>query len=102
MAIMFILISTFEKLRMENKRMNKRIAKKRYKKAVEIMRTHKEYGLSAVMIITQICCDENGKPCDPMQPDARMIILKRPKIIYVHNNEADTAKWKWEGEINYG
>lgn len=94
MAIMFILISTFEKLRMENKRMNKRIAKKRYKKAVEIMRTHKEYGLSAVMIITQICCDENGKPCDPMQPDARMIILKRPKIIYVHNNEADTAKWK--------
>lgn len=74
--------------------MNKRVTKKKYKKAVEIMKDPKAHGLAAVMIITQICCDENGKPCDPMQPDARMIILKRPKIIYVHNNEADTAKWK--------
>lgn len=75
--------------------MNKRIAKKKYKKAVEIMKNPKEYGLSAAMIITQICCDENGQPCDPMQPDARMILLKRPKIIYIRNNEADIARWKW-------
>ena len=75
--------------------MNKRIAKKKYKKAVEIMKNPKAYGRAAVMIVNQVCVDANGRPCDPMQPDARMIILKRPKIIYVHNNEADWVKWKW-------
>lgn len=75
--------------------MNKRIAKKKNKRAVEIMKDPKAHGLAAVMIINQVCVDKNGQPCDPMQPDARMIILKRPKIIYVHNNEADREKWKW-------
>lgn len=63
--------------------MNKRIAKKKYKKAVEIMKNPKAHGLAAVMIVNQACVDTNGQPCDSMEnPNSRMILLKRPKIIY--------------------
>lgn len=38
----------------------------------------------------------NGQLCDPMEnPNSRMILLKRPKIIYVRDNETDKEKWKW-------
>ena len=40
--------------------MNKRIAKKKYKKAVEIMKNPKAHGLAAVMIVNQACVDTNG------------------------------------------
>ena len=45
--------------------MNKRIAKKKYKKAVEIMKNPKAHGLAAVMIVNQACVDTNGQPCEP-------------------------------------
>lgn len=38
--------------------MNKRIAKKKYKKAVEIMKNPKAHGLAAVMIVNQACVDK--------------------------------------------
>lgn len=76
--------------------MNKRVAKKKYKKAVEIMKNPKAHGLAAVMIINQACVDKNGQPCDLMEdPNSRMILLKRPKIIYIRDNETDKEKWKW-------
>lgn len=76
--------------------MNKRIAKKKYKKAVEIMKDPEVHGLAAVMIINSVCVDKNGQPCDPMEKlNSRMILLKRPKIIYIRDNETDKEKWKW-------
>ena len=35
-----------------------------------------------VLIITQAWIDEAGRKCDVMQKNARLIILKRPKIQY--------------------
>ena len=76
--------------------MNKRIAKKKYKKAVEIMKNPKAHGLAAVMIVNQACVDTNGQPCDPMEnPNSRIILLKSPKIIYVRDCKTDKEKWKW-------
>lgn len=76
--------------------MNKRVAKKKYKKAIEIMKDPKANGLAAVMIINQVCVDKNGQPCDPMETsNSRMILLKRPKIIYVRDCKTDKEKWKW-------
>ena len=40
--------------------MNKRIAKKKYKKAVEIMKNPKAHGLAAVMIVNQACVVQMG------------------------------------------
>ena len=62
--------------------MTKRIAKKRYKKALSAMK-HPIPGMSAVMIINQTYVDKNGKTCDPMQEDARFITIKRPRIQHV-------------------
>lgn len=76
--------------------MNKRIAKKKYKKAVEIMKNPKAHGFASVMIINQACVDTNGQPCDPREkPDSRIIRLKRPKIIYIRDCKTDKEKWKW-------
>ena len=54
--------------------MNKRQAKKRMNKVIES-------GVG-VSITTQVCVDEAGRKCDVMQKNARLIILKRPKIQY--------------------
>lgn len=62
--------------------MNKRIAKKRYKKALNATRHHIP-GISTVSITNYIFVDRNGKECDPAQEDARFIKLRRPKIQYV-------------------
>lgn len=61
--------------------MNKRIAKKKYKKALDIAKTSRKTGIG-VVIIGQIFVDENGKQCDAMEKGSRLIILKRPKIQY--------------------
>ena len=61
--------------------MNKRIAKKKYKKALQTMETARKDGIS-VSIINQVFVDENGKECSPEDKGARMIILKRPRIKY--------------------
>ena len=61
--------------------MNKRQSKKRYKKALELMKTSRKKRIG-VAIINQISVDENEKPCDAMQSGSRMIMLKRPKIQY--------------------
>lgn len=61
--------------------MNKRIAKKKYKKALEVMKTSKKTGIG-VAIINQIAVDKNGKQCDAMEKGSRIITLKRPKIQY--------------------
>lgn len=61
--------------------MNKRIAKKKYKMALEVMKTSRKTGIG-VTIINQIAVDENGRPCDAMEKGSRIIILKRPKIQY--------------------
>lgn len=62
--------------------MNKRIVKKKYKKALEAIKTSRKTGV-AVVIINQIFVDENGKPCDAMKKGSRIITLKRPKIQYI-------------------
>lgn len=62
--------------------MNKRIAKKKYKKALELMKNGRETGIT-VTIINQIYVDENGKTCNPQDKGSRLITLKRPKITYV-------------------
>ena len=54
--------------------LNKRQAKKRMNKAIES-------GMG-VSITTQVCVDEAGRECDVMQKNARLIVLKRPKIQY--------------------
>lgn len=61
--------------------MNKRIAKKKYKKALEVMKTSRKTGIG-VAIINQIAVDKNGKQCDVMEKGSRIITLKRPKIQY--------------------
>ena len=61
--------------------MNKRIAKKKYKKALEIMKTSRKTGIT-VKIINQISVDTNGKICGAMEKGSRIITLKRPKILY--------------------
>lgn len=55
-------------------KLNKRQAKKRMNKAIKS-------GVG-VLIITQAWIDEAGRKCDVMQKNARLIILKRPKIQY--------------------
>lgn len=57
--------------------MNKRVAKKRYKKALEMGKAG-----AGVVIINQMSVDKNGKPCDAMEEGSRLITLKRPKIQY--------------------
>ena len=61
--------------------MNKRIAKKRYKRAVEMMKTSRKTGIG-VMITNSIPVDKTGKPCEDHKKVAGTIILKRPKIQY--------------------
>lgn len=54
--------------------MTRRVAKKRYKKALDAMKRPMP-GMSAVMIINQAYVDKNGKVCSPMQKGARFITL---------------------------
>lgn len=61
--------------------MNKRQAKKRYKKAVEFLKAARKEGVG-VSITNQIYVDENGKKCDAPQKGGRLIMLKRPQIRY--------------------
>lgn len=62
-------------------KMNRRIAKKKYKKVLEIMKNSVKTGIG-VNIVNQISVDKNGKPCNAMQPGIRLITLKRPRIQY--------------------
>lgn len=64
--------------------MNKRQAKKRYKKALELMKASRKNGIG-VMIVNQRIVDKNGKSYDvtkEMQEDYHMVKLKRPQIRY--------------------
>lgn len=64
--------------------MNKRIAKKNYKKALQTMEAVRKDGVS-VSIINQVFVDKNGKECNPEDKGARLITLKRPRIKYIKN-----------------
>lgn len=67
--------------------MNKRIAKKNFKKVFKEMESIRGNGVS-VIIKTQVYVNENGKECDPLETqNARFIQLKRPKIQYIRNTE---------------
>ena len=59
--------------------MNRRIAKKKYKTAMELMKTSTKDGYT-VSIINQIFVDKNGTE------GARLITLRRPKIVYNKSN----------------
>lgn len=62
--------------------MNKRIAKKKYKKALDVMSHGRKKGIS-VTIKNHGFVDEHGKECDPLETvGARYIQFKRPKIQY--------------------
>lgn len=61
--------------------MNKRIAKKKYKEALEKSQTSAKNGIS-VSIVNQIFVDQNGKECSPETEGARLIMLRRPRIVY--------------------
>ena len=61
--------------------MNKRIAKKNIKKALDVMKTSRKTGIGAT-IVNKIAVDKNGNPCDAMEKGSRLITLKRPKIQY--------------------
>ena len=63
--------------------MNKRIAKKKYKKALDVMNTSRRTG-TRVLIINQAFVDKNGKPCNPQDEGSRFITFKRPKIQYIN------------------
>ena len=62
-------------------KMNRRIAKKKYKAAMELMKTSTKDGYT-VSIINQIFVDKNGKICSSETEGARLITLRRPKIVY--------------------
>lgn len=66
----------------EDENMNKRQSKKRYKKALELIKDSRKKGIG-VSIINQISVDENGKPCDAMKRGSRLITLKHPQIRYI-------------------
>ena len=59
--------------------MNKRQAKKQYKKTVKLIKTGRSKGIS-VTIINNGFIDKNGKLCDSEDKDARFITFKYPKI----------------------
>ena len=61
--------------------MNKRIAKKWYKAALIQMATSIKDGVS-VSVINQVFVDKNGKECSPDTEGGRLIMLRRPKIVY--------------------
>lgn len=61
--------------------MNKRIAKKKLKKAIKDMRNARKTGV-AVMITTHAFVNEHGKECSPFDPGARFITYKKPQIKY--------------------
>lgn len=61
--------------------MNKRQAKKRYKKALHDMKTGRKRGIS-VSIINHGYVDKNGKDCSHATEGARLIYFKRPRITY--------------------
>lgn len=64
--------------------MNKRQAKKRLKKAIEMMKTSRKSG-QGIYIKTQAYVDRYGRECDPMNGHGQFIILKRPKILYLEH-----------------
>lgn len=61
--------------------MNKRVAKKKYKKALEVMKTSRKTEIG-VTIINQIAVEKTGKLCDVMEKRSSLILLKHPKIQY--------------------
>lgn len=64
--------------------MNKRQAKKRYKKALEHMKATRKNGIG-VMIVNQRIVNKNGKAHDVMQKPQEgysLVKLKRPQIRY--------------------
>ena len=61
--------------------MNKLIAKKRYKAALKQIETTINDGVS-VSVINQVFVDKNGKECSPDTEGGRLIMLRRPKIVY--------------------
>ena len=65
--------------------MNRRIAKKKYKAAMELMKTSTKDGYT-VSIINQIFVDKNGKRCSSETEGARLSTLRRPKIVYNKSN----------------
>lgn len=62
--------------------MNKRIKKKKYKKALELIKTGRKTGVG-VTITNQVFVDKNGKPCNPEDEGSRFITFKRPQIKYI-------------------
>lgn len=62
--------------------MNKRIAKKKYKKALEVLKIGRKTGVG-VTITTRAFVDKNGKPCNLEDEGSRFITFKRPKIKYI-------------------
>ena len=62
--------------------MNKRIAKKKYKKALESIKDLSRKGVS-ISIMNQAFVDKNGKPCNPEDEGSRFITFKRPQIKYI-------------------
>lgn len=62
--------------------MNRRIAKKQYKKVLNDAKTARKRGVS-VLIQNHDYVDQNGKLCDAMAEGARFITLKRPRIQYI-------------------
>ena len=73
--------------------MNKRIAKKKYKQALEARKTARKMGIS-VVIINQMIVDKNGKPCDAQEKGSRWITLKRPKIRYIKSIDQLRPVWR--------
>ena len=65
--------------------MNKRIAKKWYKKALDVTKTSRKTGIG-VNITNHAYVDVNGKVCNPidipMSAGGRFVTLKRPRIQY--------------------
>lgn len=64
--------------------MNRRIAKKKYKAALQQMTTSVKDGVT-VSVVNQIFVDKNGKECSAETEGARLIMLKRPRISYQKN-----------------
>lgn len=65
--------------------MNRRIAKRKYKAARELMKTSAKDGYT-VSIINQIFVDKNGKRCSSETEGTRLITLRRTKIVYNKSN----------------
>ena len=68
--------------------MNKRIAKKKYKNALESIKDSRRKGIS-VTITNQAVVDKNGKPCNPKDEGSRFILFKHPHIEYIKSENME-------------